>query len=689
MKKYFLIFLLFLSQIVSAQKVYKSTNGWRINPRGTYRSLNIFINIVYDQTPEKDPSKNSQKEDWQIGKLGEINVNPPKKLINFIDTNYTCLDSVKSGITRLYAESSLEQFILLGDFISVDVAQSAITPKRKGRSFSWYGALKIALETINKNGGLKTIFGYENIEEYDRNKDRKIDILQIIFRNSIKTKDYYYGSFTGGQGQTGKLGRNLKIKVKDSLYTFDIYTAQGSGGYATSETPNGILTHEFSHNFFGSNAAHSSGGNHYGGGQVSTFMGVEAGYGLMGSYNISLTSCNAYERWRVGWLSKKYNPKQYPIAANEEFSDIEKKNGNKIFTLRDFVTTGDAVRIRLPYRSPKSPVQFIWLENHQVGKNNKIDHLYHNYNKCRSDGKAGIYAYLQIGKDKREGSLNEVFPYYEADHLKMMSADGYWDYKNRGDTTFYCVKWPPTGMCNQEYLPNPFCGDHDQSTHFFNDTSDILLLKHGKFAEVVIREDGTYQDNLVYLGDTSDAFSGRQTIKISTNPASVNSTTFYMKKSGKNIQPYNKEKNEKKIFLTGLRIDLQEKENGTFDVKITWDDYTIDKNVRWTGDIILKEKLEILEKKEVLISQNLTPCLIKRDTISKQFAPTSVFTCENGSELILRRKSKLILDEKSKLIIEPNAKLIVEKGAKIILKNGSEIIGLTKENSIIKGKIKK
>ena len=43
--------------------------------------------------------------------------------------------------------------------------------------------------------------------------------------------------------------------------------------------------------------------------------------------------------------------------------------GEKTFTLRDFVTYGDVIRIKLPYKDSEfASNQYIWLENHQSGK---------------------------------------------------------------------------------------------------------------------------------------------------------------------------------------------------------------------------------------------------------------------------------------------------------------------------------
>ena len=124
----------------------------------------------------------------------------------------------------------------------------------------------------------------------------------------------------------------------------------------------------------------------------------------MGGAGSTLVSCNGYERWRMHW--KHSQSIDFIAARNVDntqsvISDISIEDGNQTFLLRDFVTYGDAVRIKLPYKdSVTSSNQYIWLENHQVGSNGKLDFLqYSNTEVCRQQGAAGIYAYYQIGRD--------------------------------------------------------------------------------------------------------------------------------------------------------------------------------------------------------------------------------------------------------------------------------------------------
>jgi hypothetical protein len=119
---------------------------------------------------------------------------------------------------------------------------------------------------------------------------------------------------------------------------------------------------------------------------------------------------------------------------------------------------------------------------------------------------------------------------------------------------------------------------------------------------------------------------------------------------------------------------MDDLKNGTFKVDIRWDDYTVKNNTRWTGDIILKEKLILQNGKTIQLDQNYTPGQLHRDSLSGYFAPLTTFTAEPSSEIILQKNSKLLIDNNSTLILEESSKLVLEKKSQLILKNGARLI---------------
>ncbi|MDO9153230.1 MAG: hypothetical protein Q7U47_05905 [Paludibacter sp.] len=411
----------------------KSKNGAIFPTKGTFRALTIAVNIIYDQTPGYNPAPNTN-DAWGYTTTEGINNNPPNYLLNFFDVNNT---TPYSGcVTRFYAESSFNQLIMLSDFMVVNIKQSRITPNNFGGTFSYNGLMDSVISFINLYGGLNTLYNHDSINDYDfctlSNKglvkpssaDNKIDIINFILRNTTIN----YGGIVYGQGYS-YIGPNKLLKIGGIYYDYNTdvnlhntgtYQCVGSGDFTVWKK--NIFTHEYAHFFLGGNEFHTSGGTSANDNNQNTFIGSQWGYGL---FNGGLTSCNGYERWRLGWHGSTNNA--YPIASNNENSDITKFTGEKTFTLRDFVTYGDAIRIKLPYKDSEfASNQYIWLENHQSGKNEKFDEpIYNLADTCRNVAKAGIYSYYQVGKDIIESTdKSKVFPTTEKDNLRIISAEG-------------------------------------------------------------------------------------------------------------------------------------------------------------------------------------------------------------------------------------------------------------------------
>lgn len=658
--------------------------------------LNIFINIIYDQTPSHDPMMNKPEHPWQPGKPNTINTNVPSFLKNYMDPDLT--DGNPQGmITRYYYESSLGNFVCMGDFIVVDVAQSAITKSKPGADFTAQDVISAAASIINDNGGIKTVFGHDSLSDYDffergrgglpkkTGPNGKIDYIQVVFRNTCRAYDngnllYNHGQNNPGEGNylPGGIGNRCLLKINGKLYEHEIISYQNLGWVELTNMTKTILIHEFAHSLLGGNDFHTSGGNHYGAFSACPFMGLQGGWGLMGGYGSSLISCNAYERWRLGWTSPEYNPYSFPVVANNQNADITREMGEQTFILRDFVTTGDAVRIKLPYVDNGAANQYIWLENHQVGLNNKYDYLsFSKTSDCRDPGMPGIYAYIQVGRDKLESDkYNDVYPSDETDNLRVISAKGNWDREIVSLTdTVNCVAWRSVNFSETCSKPNPLSGYVDEQSHFFDlDSKANTITDNGvfEFPAIVYRK-GTRYDNLPYLGDNFDAFTNGSVMDIGTNPAPVNAVTNYVTQGGKKFKPY-KKNNTRNIYLSGLSIEMSDMKNGTYIIHIRWDNYTVKNNIRWAGTIVLKEKLVLQKGKTITLDQSYTANQLNRDSISGCLCPSTTLTAKTSSEIILEPKSKIVIDNGSSLILENSCRMVLNKGSQIVLKKNASII---------------
>ena len=670
------VLLMLFAVAVFAQK--NSWDGWRVKPRGEIRMLNFFVNIIYDVHPEREKPF-AKTNHWNMVLLESLNQNPPDYLLRLMDTVYNP-NNLYGCITRLYGESSFDELQITGDFVIVNIKESRVL---KLGSFNESNIENAAVDFINEQGGLQTMYGHNDISYYD-NGSGKIGFIQFFFRNI--TKEYGGDSAGSGYFSTTML-RSKKLLINGNYYPFSgIGTAQCVGTHDVSLNPTGIVQHEISHSFFGPNSFHTSGGNHRRSGEYMPFLPMQCGYGLMGGSGSTLVSCNGYERWRMHWQHESNrNANDWWIVArdidgNPKNADISKDDGSQTFILRDFVTYGDAVRIKLPYKdSESSSNQYIWIENHQSGRNNKLDFLqFANESDCRPQQVAGVYAYYQIGRDILSGANNDVYYANERDNLRMIPAEGYWNYSYHVADTVYnikCINWATHDCYYSRDAENPFCGTHDMEGHFsVSDDEDILssAMEKPMWRKCI----GRIQiDSLVSLGDTRDMFCTHTNLNMGTNPSTCNTKTFYNSMTtGRCQYSSHLSRNTQTTYLTGLGIEITPFDDDNCRIDVRWDDYTITNNAIWTGSISLKERAVLAPKMEIWLTQNLTVAQPMRDDVTGLFAKPTVLVCEAGSEFVQETGSIVNVEEKSTLVIEAGAAYRMDSKAKLKVDRTSHLV---------------
>lgn len=651
-----------------------SRDGRNIDPHTSIRSLNVFVNVIFDIS---QPPNTSQDPDWPYNTQEGINLTTIGYIGDFIDPEFSTIAQTHGLVTRMFAESSFGEFVVTGDVIVVDIRESTIL--NYNQNISQIGISRSAIRYISDMGGLtgKTMYGYTAIQDFDTDGNGHIDLVNFYIRNIPGSN--------AGSGQTLLSGLNNFINQNPLITSdgtddrFDAVTIQIMEALTQSENYRTPVIHEIGHNIWGDNTFHAGGGQHNGGSRENTFLGFQGGYGLMGGANSSLCSTNGYERWRADW--RHSSNQQHRIGVNGSDSDIQQSDGNQTFFLRDFVTYGDAIRIELPYVDPGTPAQYIWLENHQVGSNGKLDFFQYSQDfSCIPDA-AGIYAYYQVGKTALTGTSAEVF--YEgnfsgqADNLKMITAEGYFDMAFEHTTEQDCAHGNSRELVARE-APNPFSGAQDQARLYDRDYNGNGLVPNQARTEVHVRRDeqGNINDALVSLGDEADAFTDGDEISMSTNPASVNTLTFYTRESGTSINPTSRP-NNLHTYLTGLNISISaggyHNEGQILRVDIRWDDYYVDQDVRWCSNIILKEELHLVGGRRILLDQGRNPFQKFRDNVSNEYFPPTEFTCEPsslleiqaGGEFVLRNQSSIKVENGASLVIRDEGVLRVEEGCRL------------------------
>lgn len=678
--------------IVSNAEPKNSWDGAYVNPIGQFRVLNILINIIYDVTPALDPHQ-SLNDPWPRATQAGINITGTiptwAEDSSLFDVHYNPSTSINGTFTRKFHESSFGALHMTGDFVVINIPQSYIiagnpNPLPNGQfDFDTLRVKSIRYLNSNSNGGLQTLFSYNSIQDYELNANDTIYFASIVTRNTFHTDNAVYGYYNDNNGSV--ISFDDEILFSDSYkYPVRVSLVQCVGsGREIVENPVAAIYHEFGHCLFGSNDMHSSGGNGWSGNSGRTFLPRMGGYGLMGMSGSGMVSANGFDRWWLHWKSPVYNTSNSYIAASNQPSDITIADGTKNFTLRDFVTTGDAIRIKLPFVDAGAKNQYIWLENHKIGTNNKLDFLtYSNTSECRPEGKTGIYAFYQVGKDLLTGITTEIRPSGQSDHLRLISAEGNFNYEKRNDVALSCFGSTTENGHGRLLDANPFMGCNDAMIQFYHATANELKIE-GPYIFLLDAKDkfinGQWvrNDSMPYLMDERDPFTGNRSFNLSSNPAPVNTITFYNTNDEDGIISPNTDFgliNNDSIFLTGLNIVMNPLANGDYKVTIDWGHNRLDNTVAWTGKIALPGSLFVYDDDTLLLKQNNTPCSIFRDPFTQQFAPFTAFDCRPKSSLTLSNTSRMIASEKSKIYVQPGSVLTLQNSAKLIVKAGCELI---------------
>ena len=675
MGKRLLVLILAICPLLAAAQSH-SWDGRDIPSKGKFRILNILINIIYDVHPEKDPCRNEEVIRWpEATKEGVNSSAVPNFLLQFMDTSYIPGKN-KGAITRLYGESSFDMLQLTADYMVINLRESRIL--NEAESFTYNLIAEIAIDYVNATGGFRTVYRHNNPKDYIWDNSKRFGYTQVLFRNISAT----YGGINGGGGFSGKNLWEATLKTKSGDYILGANgTMQCVGAGDFFSNPSSIIKHELSHSLFGGNSFHASGGNHRGSSELMPFLSVQKGYGLMGASESGLVSCNGYERWRMHW--KHPDAPDYICARNTDNSgflrsDISKEDGAQTFLLRDFVTYGDAVRIRLPYKgNDKASNQYIWLENHQVGYNGKLDYLqYADIYDCRPKGTAGIYAYYQVGRDVLEGREQDVWNPDERDNLRIISAEGYYNFNLRftPDTVYRinCVNYSNHNYVMVRKAANPFNGYSDQENMFFPEEGDNRLGKSSELSMWRKVVNGRADDALPSLGDNLDAFSKHTKIGMATNPSTCNTRTYYNSMTAWGSDYRENPRNLRTTFLSGLSIEMIPQKDKNILVRIRWDDYDITDDANWTGNIALKEKAFLQPRRHLLLTQNLTPEQPYRDSVTGLFARPTLLTCEAGSEFVLQSHSTMELEKGSRVLLKTGSRF--EIAEKALLKIGKDCV---------------
>ena len=644
-------------------------NGCHYPPKGEIRIFMVFADII-------DDPFSGEIEGWPAGELPEY----ADSLLDRISSN-----NVQGWISRYFQEMSYGELSIVGDYYPYLIEfQLEDMPHTSGvvitKAVTEYLDALPGNDVVTRHGYYLVDFDTWKYNPYmsyctaTHVPDNGLDLLLIVWRrcsNLFPRRD-------GGCAYSWSL-------------PFSIKNLSHINGYIMScqDRPWETLIHEFAHMLLGGNIYHTGGS---GAGSEGHFLSNVGGYSILSSHNRNMWFCNGWDRWRLGW---KYPGNNHYISARDSSGqelDADLVYGDSLeqseFVLRPFEEFGDAIRIKLPHvktLNPNARNQYVWIENHQVPPSSVEQSMQW---ESRPKPK-GIRLNIQIGNDCLDADLFSS----RSNYLVPLSAFGNYDFyynpaeTNEGEsshTSFYTAR-------TNSRLSNPLCGYHLSMYPAIDDNGDDTILPKEYVAVQKVYKDNTLvADNWPMFGSEYDAFAPGTTISLSSNPPAVPLMTFCTgeRRIGATLGTVSippKADDNRHIYLNGLRVDVVEQyADGSIKVRIRWDDYAVDKDVRWCGPIVMSERVELQPLRTITLDYGLTPTRPINPTSHngmKVFSDATVFTSLNGSYfkqephsvVNVINKSSLVLDSGSVYEIGDQAELNVEQSGSLIVKSGATL----------------
>lgn len=701
---YFLIFSI-STLVLQAQR--SSENGFSVPFQTGNKPLRVYMVFAEVADPQNCASitvngcGSSQK--WPAGQI-------PTDVDEYLDPT-TTPDNGKA--TQFLREASFGQMEVLGDYypdlVSITCNDIANVPSTYTSKFD-----QLTFAVMNRVGVMSgntytTAHGLvlDDFCNYDipngqygvvklaSNSDDYIDYVAIIFRNV-------------------NVSRNscVNAQIENSRHEMPFGNKLGFDNIALHNNPKSDgwwspFMVELTHAMYGGNHFHAQAAL----AASSTFVQSIAWYSILGQDQGGIMRMfNAWDRHRSGW---KKSTAISLIQANNQPSDIFTGHGDGIYYLRDFATEGDAIRIKLPYLNdvPNEDVynQYLWIENHRM--NTTFDESIWTSNSCNDGLSSGMYAYITVGKDIKTGSQAEVFtsaPMNLSGWFWPLTAEGnfdfYYDYNHvQQQGTTSCDLGTTVPIDKSKSLSNPFTGHNDFAMYVDTDKDGVYEAGNEPigwgFGEVV---SGNVVNRWPFYGDPEDAFTvvnGNTKIGMATNPSSA---PVYTHSFGSGLPPLSSRTYEnRKIWLNGISVEILDEDalndgTGVLKVEVRTDNYEVDRDVRWCGDIVLSDfgptghssgaadYLDVQANVTLDIDQGLSPTRTQ-DPITFNgellLAAPTVFTCKPGAHFHMdplatvrvKNGSTMIMESGSKLEVHENAFLFIEAGSTLIIEDGAEL----------------
>ena len=347
--------------------VYETRHGRYLPTRGTLRVLVVLVEVDYQSPGEPDPTGTNGYPGWPAHQLPVWldNTDPSE---NLFDSEV--LPSPQGSVTRYYHQASSEAFSVIADYLMAPTNNGVFSVPSSTGYFQSLGPVISAVNTA-LNGSFNTYFqhGVNDFDNFTINGPAMqglekghpstenpaiYDHLCFIFRNSRNLKNGVYIEMD----QTGSTNWGSPGSIAGhASNTYSRFAAY-------NKRPTDIFRHEFGHNLYGDNNFHYAGGGDGTSGMY--WISYSGGWGNMGLHNCSIESWSAWDRLQMGWKNTGQGNQiaaRTPSNTGEANGELDATDPAQAgtYVLRDFVLTGDALRIKLPYLPGVKYPQYIWV----------------------------------------------------------------------------------------------------------------------------------------------------------------------------------------------------------------------------------------------------------------------------------------------------------------------------------------
>lgn len=676
---YFFVFIVAsrAQELKVKQPLRSSERGEVFTPKGDLRALIIYAGF-------KGYDFGQEIREWPADQDLPSYVKNGAYLQTFYnDTSYfenTPTQENKS-ISRLFYEMSGKRFRFMAD---VYPERININP---GKLRSWGQMNLEVIKTMKKQDPNFDWAPYDTRKNrpnylFDNSltePDGKPDYVIVIYRynrNWKKQPKDGMNRWTGSGGGISVLQGVNNFKYSESITV-------GSDGFHMNTVGVGsesgfirLFKHELGHELL-------SCPHHFGtGGTLGEyFRSSNFGWGTSVSSVTSTLLINGWERWMLGWIELE--------------KDLKDEKDNGIYNIKDYATTGDIIRIKIPHTKS----QYLWIENHQL--ESIFDH-----NPMAGDlenqpeGSSGIaeidkglYFFVEDIMDDRE----KIKTYIVSDMKRVngtqfLNASGNWDYKvPKKMVRSWAEYWKNKLFYFEREAENPYSGINPFVRYRFDENNNGKIENRHNFNT----SRGTESVSIVkeVVGDTallfysnhggvnrnakpyrrSQAFVLGDTLSICHNPPIVNRPR-YIPREGK----------ERPVFLNGIKISVIDYVDGVYTLDIRFDNNTVNRDLRIAGNIVLKDipntavDFSVLSNKTVTVDKSGTiNCLNKLDGSfiheTTWVIDSAVVAFGENSELEVRDSSIVLFKKGSEIRLKPKAKITVKDKAQLLLSAGSHV----------------